>query len=285
MDTLSELFSGLWERLDGTAWYQHVQWPFWTFLILIAVGGVYNARFQKNTLFCRGITGALKLSLIYLCSFGLYLIMPGHMSTVSQLPFLHFSGSSATLVNPLGLLDRPFGAIAETLVRLYLLLFLINACGSFDYYGRNPLSWLGSQVLSCGIAWVAYELVSFGVAIVLAKLHVKAPLFYTIIAVLLLVVLFILLLMKLYFIVFRKSGNPAYGKVMKFLTAQKFGALFSVTFFSILSVLIFLVVVNLYGIGRIALSKLSIPAYVLILTMCLATLYVFSLYYTERKSE
>lgn len=285
MDTLSELFSGIWERLAGAAWFQHVQWPFWAFLILIAVGGVYNARFQKNTLFCRGLTGALKLALIYLCSFGLYLIMPEHMSTVSQLPFLHFSESAATLVNPLGLLDRPFGAIAEALVRLYLLLFLINTCGSFDYYGKNPLSWLGSQVLSCGIAWVAYELVSSGVTIVLAKMHVRTPLYYTIVAILLLAPLFILLLMKLYFIVFRKGGNPTYGVVMKFLTTQKFGVLFSVSFFSILSVFIFLVVANFYGIGRIALSKLSIPAYVLILAMCLVTLYVFSLYYTERKAE
>ena len=88
MDVLSALFSAIWGQFAGAAWFQYLKWPFWTCLILIAVGGVYTARNKKNTLFCRGITGSLKLALIYLVIVGLYIIFPSYMSQVSQYPFL-----------------------------------------------------------------------------------------------------------------------------------------------------------------------------------------------------
>ena len=282
MDTLSALFSGLWERFTGAAWFQYVQWPFWAFLILIAIGGVYTARIRKNTLFCRGITGMLKLTLIYLVIVGLYRMIPSYMATVSQYPFLSMSESTLTLVNPLKLFDRPLGAIAELLVRLYFLLFLINTCGSFDYSGKNALSWAGSQLLSCAIAVGVYELVSVFGTMMLTRLHISPGLVHIIIAVCLLLPLLVLMVMKLYFIVFRKSGNTFYGGLTKFLTAMKFGSLFSITFFSEVCALVLLVMANFWGLGRVALADFSLIAHLLIAAMCTGTLYVFSLYYTER---
>ena len=282
MDTLSALFSGLWVRLTGAAWFQYVQWPFWAFLILLAIGGVYTARIGKNTLFCRGITGMLKLTLIYLVIVGLYRVIPSYMSTVSQYPFLSMSETTLTLINPLKLLDRPIGAIAELFVRLYFLLFLVNAGGSVDYSGKNALSWAGSQLLSCSFAVGFYELGSYVVTLVLTKLHFSISLYHIIIAALLLLPLAALLLMKLFFIVFRKSGNAVYGGMMKFLTSIKFGTLFSVTFFSVLCALVVLVMANFSGLGRVALANFSWVAHFLITLMCTVTLYVFSLYYTER---
>lgn len=282
MDTLSALFSGLWSRLTGAPWFQSVQWPFWAFLITIAIGGVYTARIRKNTLFCRGVTGALKLTLIYLVIVSLYRMIPGYMSTVSQYPFLSMSESTLTLINPLKLFDRPAGAIAELFVRLYFLLFLINTCGSFDYSGKNALSWAGSQLLSCTIAVFLYELISGTITKVLMKLHIPSGFYYLGIAGLLLVPAAILLIMKLCFIVFRKSGNNVYGFCMRFLTGMKFGTLFSVSFFSVLCTVLVLVLANSWGLGRMSIANFSWASFLMIAAMCTGTLYVFSLYYTER---
>jgi hypothetical protein len=60
--------------------------------------------------------------------------------------------------------------------------------------------------------------------------------------------------------------------------------LFSVSFFSFLTTVVMLIAINSRGIGRIRLRNFHGFAYLLILLMCSATLYVFSQYYTERKA-
>lgn len=284
MDTLFALFSAFWRYITGASWFQAIQWPFWACLILLAIGGVYTARIQKNTLFCRGITGALKLTMIYLAIVFLHKLAPAYMLSVSEFPFLSMSRSALTLINPLKIFDRAYGTVAEIFVRLYFLLFLVNVCGSFDYNGKNPVSWAGSQVLSCAIAVIVYEMCSYILALIFDKLNMGTGMFFIVLAFCLILPMVILLLMKLYFIVFRKAGNPTYGNVMKFLTAQKFGCLFSITLFSSLSFLSLLIAANAWDLGRITLSNFSWMAYVLILLMCGGTLYVFSQYYTERKA-
>ena len=74
MEKLSALFTTICDRFTGAAWFPNIQWPFWTFLFLIAMGGVYNACFKKNTLFCQGITGALKLAVVYMIAVGMYVM-------------------------------------------------------------------------------------------------------------------------------------------------------------------------------------------------------------------
>lgn len=280
MEKLSALFNAICDQFTRAAWFQYVQWPFWTFLFLIALGGVYNACFKKNTLFCRGITGALKLTVIYLVGVGLYVLFPSHMSTVSQLPFLSLTEKTLTLVNPLGLVDRLFTALPEVLVRLYFLLFLINTTGFFDYGGKNFLPWLGSQFLSCSIAMILYELITRPIVRYWPFSHVWLYLF---IAGCLLTPLIILTVMKLFFVVAKKAGNPTYSTVMQFFTAQSFGSLFSVTLFSTLAVLAFLVIVSLCGCSRMSLTRFNWTAYTIILFMSTATLFIYSMFYTERK--
>ena len=281
MDVLSALFSAIWGQFAGAAWFQYLKWPFWTCLILIAVGGVYTARNKKNTLFCRGITGSLKLALIYLVIVGLYIIFPSYMSQVSQYPFLSMSDTTMTLVNPMGLFDRWNTTLPEVMVRLYFLLFLINTTGSFDYSGKGTLSWLGSQLLSCSIAVGLYEIISFAVLRVWRSVLPVNWLFLGV-AVLLLIPAVVLLTMKLCFILFRKSGNTFYTEAMQFLTAKKFGSLFSVSFFSVLVVLFFLIVLNAFDFSSMAISNFSRMAYLMMILMCSGTLYVYSLFYTER---
>ena len=164
----------------------------------------------------------------------------------------------------------------------HFLLFLINTAGSFDYSGRGTVSWIGSQLLSCSIAVGVYEAVSYAVLRVWRSILPVNWLFLGV-AGLLLIPCLLLLLMTLFFILFRKGGNAFYSDVMQFLTSQKFGSLFSVSLFSMLAVLIFLVVVNSFGISRMAVADFRRPAYLIIMLMCAATLLVFSLFYTERK--
>ena len=284
MDTLKALFSAVWRYLSSASWFQAVQWPFWACLILLAFGGIYTARIKKNTLLCRGITGMLKLAMIYLALALLHKFMPGYMVTVSQYPFLFLSESAVTLVNPLNIFDRSIGTLAEAFVRLYFLLFLINFGGHIDYHGKNPVSWIACQMATCIAAALVYSLGSYAVSVFLAKISIASGLFYIVIAAILLLVAFFLMFCKFYFIIFRKAGNVTYGNVMKFLTTNWFGALFSVSFFSFLTTVVMLIAINSRGIGRIQLSSFHGFAYLLILAMCGGTLYVFSQYYTERKT-
>lgn len=281
MDSLSALIADLWKQLFDAAWFQYVQWPFWAFLTLLAFGGVYTARIKKNTLFCQGITGALKLTLIYLIVVSLYRRIPSYMNQVSEFPFLSVSDTTITLVNPLSLLDRPFTALPMSLVRLYCLLFIINLAGRIDYINKKFVTWGGIQVVTCASAAFLFSFVSYHIDRNWEKIFDSTYWLYLGSGILLLLPLAILLGMKLWFIVFRKSGNPTYSTVMQFFTTHKFGTLFSVTLFSMVVVLLYLVAISLCGISKLALANFNRTAYLLIIAMCLGTLWVYSLYYTE----
>lgn len=283
METLSALFTAISERFTGAAWFELVKWPFWACVILIAFGGVYTASFRKNTLLCRGITGGLKLALIYLCCFWLHRLVPNGMKFVTEFPLMTITEKQLILDNPLALLLKPFSALPTTMVPLYFLLFSINACGSVDYGGRSKLAWFGSQLLSCPIGLGLYLIVGEFIVKIWTKLADVSWL-YLIIGALLLLPLSVLMFMKLFFIIFRKAGNPTYAKIMQFLTGQPFGSLFSVTFFSLVSVLVFTLIINLWDMAEMTLARFNGGAYALIVVMCTFTLLIYSMYFTERKA-
>ena len=58
----------------------------------------------------------------------------------------------------------------------------------------------------------------------------------------------------------------------------------SVTFFSVLTVLIFMVILDLWNMSVMTLASFNPAAYTLIIFMCIATLLVYSMYFTERKA-
>lgn len=280
MDKLTTLFHAIGDIFTGSSWFQYIQWPFWTFLFLIAVGGVYTARFQKNSLFCRGMQGALKLALIYMTAVAGYVWIPSYMATVSQLPFLSASSQTLTLVNPLGLIDRWATELPRVLVRLYFLLFLINAVSSFDYSGKNPLVWLGLQIVTCAGAVVFYEAMS----LLIARLWIFPQyLLHNTVAILLLLVAFLMLALKLFFLITRKAGNHTYSVAYQFFTTQRLGSLFTTSFLSLLIVLVFLVALNLFGNSRMELANFNGTAFFLIGFMCMMTLAIYNMLFTERK--
>lgn len=273
--------------LTGAAWFQIIKWPFWFFLILVAFGGVYTAVFKKSTLLCRGITGSLKLAMIYMFCIVIYRYFPSCMEFATKLPFITLTDKTLTLIKPQSLFDQPFSDLSRNLVMLYGLLLCVNLGGHLDYGGRNKLSWLGCQIITCAFAVLFYRLSAWLIHKVLSLFAGMFPgitnLYYISVAVLLLAPVAILITMKYLYIVFRKAGNPTYTKVMQFLCSQHFGSLAFVTFFSELVILIFLAIVNAWDMAVIPLASINPVAYVLITVMCCATLLVYSMYYTERK--
>lgn len=267
---------------DAT-WFQAVKWPFWFFLILIALGGVYTACFQKNTLLCRGITGALKMALIYMFCIGFRQIFPGCMEFVTNLPFIAITDKTLTLIHPATLFSHPFSLLPQTLVRLFFLQLCINLGGHYDYGGRSKLPWIGSQIASCTISMSLYWLCTYLFNYVAAKFAGLIKVYYIAVFLLVLVPLLTLVALKFIFIIFRKAGNPTYAMVMTFLSAKHLGSLLFVTLFSMLFTLIFLVVINTWEMAEMTIANFCPFAYILIMLMCGATLLVYSMYYSERK--
>lgn len=265
------------------AWFQAVKWPFWFFLILVALGGVYTACFQKNTLLCRGVTGALKLAMVYMFCIGFRQLFPGCMEFVPKLPFISVTDKTLTLIHPATLLSHPFTVLPQTLVRLFFLQLCINIGGHYDYGGRGKLQWIGSQIASCTISMGLYWVFTYLFNYVAAKFAGLIKVYYIAVFLLVLVPLLILVALKFIFIIFRKAGNPTYGMIMKFLCAKHLGSLFFVTLFSMLFILVFLVVINSWGMAEMTIADFCPFAYILIMLMCGATLLVYSMYYTERK--
>ena len=276
---------GTW--LTGAAWFQIIKWPFWFFLILVAFGGVYTAIFKKTTLLCRGITGALKLAMIYLFCFGVYRVFPSCMEFATTLPLITLTDQTLTLNNPMNLFSHPFSELPRTLVTLWGLLLCVNFGSHLDYGGRNKLPWLGCQVLTCVVAMLFYCGLAKFIGLALDMLAGLFPpiinLYFIFTALLLFVPLGILMTLKYIYIVFRRAGSPTYTKVMQFLCSQHFGSIPFVTFFSELVVLVFLVVINAADRAVMPLAQFNATAYVLTMLMCGATLLVYSMYYTERK--
>ena len=275
-DTISGWFA-------DAAWFQAIQWPFWFFLILVALGGVYTACFQKNTLLCRGLTGALKLAMIYMFCIGFRQIFPDCMKFVTTLPFITITDKTLTLIHPKSLFSHPFTELPQSLVKLFFLQLCINVGNHYDYGGRGKLQWIGSQIASCSIMMGVYWLCTYFFDYVASKFSDFIDIYYIAVFLLVLVPLLVLVALKFIFIIFRKAGNPTYGMIMKFLSAKHLGSLFFVTLFSMLFILIFLVIINIWDMAEMTIANFCPFAYILIMFMCGVTLLIYSMYYIEHK--
>lgn len=271
------LFTTIGEILNASSWYQLVKWPFWTLVIILAICGVYTARFGKRQLLCLGFQGALKLAIIYMIAAAGYIWAPSLMANLSQLPFFSVSEEALSLVNPLGLLERWDTALPRVLVRLYFLLFFINAASVFDYTNTpNFVGWLFFQLLFGGIAVVFYAALS---SMVVRHWPGGPDMFCKMMAIILIAVFGLLLVFKFVFTFIIKNDSNAFQTVYMFLTTQKFGQQFTVTMLSFLIVLVYLVIASMNGHSRLELGSVNPVAFLVNGTMCVLTLYVFNRYY------
>lgn len=276
MEKITSLFTTIGDILNASSWFQLIQWPFWSLLFILAVCGVYTARFGKKKLTSLAFEGALKLTIIYMIAAAGYVWAPSIMSKLSQLPFFSVSEEALTLVNPLGLLDRWNTALPRVAVRLYMLLFFINVVGVFDYKPANFLSWFFFQIVSGTLSVILYSGFSFSITWFWPG---ASDVVYKVIAVLLLLCFTIVLALKFFFTFISKGGNAAYQSVYQFLTTQSFGKQFSISALSFLIVVVYLVIAAMAGHNRMLIAAFNPAAFLINGVMCTVTLYIFSRYY------
>jgi len=270
------VFTAIGDTLNASSWFHAIQWPFWTLLVILAFCGVHTAHFGKKSLLCLAVQGCLKLAIIYMVAAAGYIWAPSVMKLLSQLPFLSVSSESLTLVNPLGLLGQWDTALPRVVVRLYFLLFFLNAVSIYDYQTPNFIGWLAFQILVGGVAVFLYSMLSASIGLFWPG---GSDVFCKLMALLLVVVFAVILVLKFVFTFIIKGGNNTYQNVYTFLTKQKFGQLFTVSVLSFLICVAYLVIADLRGHSRLVIDSVNAISFLINGFMCTMTLYVFNRYY------
>lgn len=277
MNEFTTLITAIGDFFTGSDWFQMVKWPFWVLLFTVAAGGVYCARFGKKTLLNLGVSGILNLLVIYLTAAIAYIHFPPLRAMFSELPFLSVTDQAVSLVDPFSL---DLSVLAPVLLRLMILLFLVNMADSFGAGGKTMLSWLFFQCVTAGIALLAYTIITAGLSLILPSVLNR----YAIIPVVIVVAIGLLMLCaKFIFTVVVSGGNPYFSAVYKFFTVNKGGSLFTVSALSFLFSLLLLSVLHMTGNTTLVYSAANTTGLGIILVLLLVALYIFGMFYNDRK--
>lgn len=279
MQDISTLFTAIGDFFTKAAWYSMVKWPFWILLCTVAAGGVYCARFGKKTLLNQSISGVLNLVVIYLTATMGYIHFPPLRSMFSELPFLSVTEQAITLVDPFTL--EP-GVLAPVLLRLMLLILLVNLSDTFGSGGKTLLSWLFFQCVTVAIGLLLYTIVTAGLSLVLPAVLNR----YAIIPVAIVVVIGVLMLCaKFIFTVLISGGNPYFSAIYKFFTVNRGGTLFTTSALSFLLFMAVLSVMHLTGNTTLAYPSINTDGLWIILLMLLVVLYIFGMFYNDKRKS
>lgn len=274
MEKLLSFFTGISDFLNKTSWFPLIKWPFWTLLVIVAFCGVYTARFGKKKLITLAFQCCMRLTLLYMLAAFVHYFKPG---SFPELPFLSVTEKSLTLVHPLSLLGKWDFSLVYSIMRLYLLLFFINAAGSLlDYNPANPLSCIGFQALYCGIGYLAYRLLFFLLGL-LCDGYANFILLFM--AIFLTVVYALILILKFYFTFVVKGGNNTFQNVYRFLTENAFGKLFTISILAFLLLNGYLVIATLFGHSVLMFESFNKLAYFINCIFCCFTMYIFCRYF------
>ena len=279
LNEITNLFTAIGDFFIKADWYPVVKWPFWILLIAVAAGGVYCARFGKKTLLNQGVCGVLNLVVIYLTAVFGYIHIPPLRNMFSDLPFLSVSDQAVSLVDPFAL---ELGVLAPVLLRLMLLILLVNLCDSFGAGGKTLLSWFFSQLVTVAIGLLLYTIVTAGLSLVLPSVLNR----FAIIPVVIVVVIGVLMLFaKFIFTVVISGGNPYFSAVYKFFTVNKGGSLFTTSSLSFLLFMAVLTTMHLTGNTTLEYAKVNNDALWIIMLMLLTVLYIFGMFYNDKKKS
>lgn len=279
MNDISTIFTAIGDFFTKAEWYPMVKWPFWILLCTVAAGGVYCARFGKKTLLNQGVSGVLNLLVIYLTASLGYIHFPPLRSMISGLPFLNVTAESITLVDPFTL---ELGVLAPILLRLMLMTLLVNLSDTFGSGGKTLLSWLFSQCMTVAIGLLLYSIVTAGLSLILPAVLNR----YAIIPVAIMVVIGVLMLCaKFIFTVLISGGNPYFSAVYKFFTVNKGGSLFTTSALSFLLSMAVQSVMHLTGNTTLAYPSVNTNGLWIILLLLLVVLYIFGMFYNDRRKS
>lgn len=277
MNEITTLFTAIGDFFTKSDWFFMVKWPFWVLLFTVAVGGVYCARFGKKTLLNLGIGGTLNLLVIYLGAAIAYIYIPPLRNMFSELPFLSVSDQSVSVVDPFSL---KLGALAPLLLRLMILIFLVNMADSFRAGGKTLLAWVFSQFATVFIALLLYAIITAGITLILPAVLNQ----FAIIPVVVIVAVGILMICaKFIFTVVLSGGNPYFSAVYKFFTINRGGSLFTVSAVTFLLSLTVLSALCIAGNTVLPYTGANPTGLWIILAMLLAVLYIFCMFYSDRK--
>ena len=279
MQDITTLFTAIGDFFTKADWFTMVKWPFWVLLFTIAAGGVYCARFGKKTLLNQGISGVLNLTIIYLTAVLGYIYFPPLRNMFSELPFLSVTDQSISLLDPFTL---NLSVLAPVLLRLMILILLVNLSDTFGSGGKTLLSWLFSQCVTIVIGLLFYTIVTAGLTLVLPSVLNR----YAIIPVIAVVIIGILMLCaKLIFTVLITGGNPYFSAVYKFFTVNKGGSLFTTSALSFLLSMVLLTALRMTGNTNFVYSEINTNGLWIIMLLLLAALYIFGMFYNDRKKS
>lgn len=279
MNEIKTLFTDIGSYFTGSDWFSMVKWPFWLLLCTVAFGGVYCARFGKKTLLNQGIAGTLHLLAIYLGVTLAYIAFPPLRGFPPELPFLGVTNESIALVDPFTL---DLAKLSSLLLRLMILTLLINGFDTFSSGGKSIISWLFSQIVMLVFGLFAYAIIIGGITIILPAALDR----YAIIPVFLaLAAGFLMICAKFIFTVVLSEGNPYFSSVYKFFTVSKGGSLFTVSALSFLMLLVVLAVMRTVGLTMLTYASVNATGLGIILALILAALYIFCMYYIDRKKS
>ena len=277
MNDVSTLFTAIGDFFTKASWYPMVKWPFWILLSTVAVGGVYCARFGKKTLVNQGVSGVMNILVIYLTAVLCYIHVPPLRTMFPPLPFLTVTEETVTLVDPFKL---ELGVLSPLLLRLMLMTLLVNLSYSMGIGGKTILSWFFSQLLTVALGLLFYTIFTAGLSNILPAVLSR----YAIIPVVIVLVIAVLMLSaKFIFTVLSRGGNPYFGAVYKFFTVNKGGALFTTSALSFLLSMIILVIMHVCGNTTMSYTNTNTAGLLIILLMLLSVLYIFSMFYNDRK--
>lgn len=279
MNEITTLFTAIGDFFTKSAWSGMVKWPFWILLFTIAAGGVYCARFGKKTLLNQGIIGTLNLVAIYLGAVNLCTSYAPLRKYAANLPFLAFTDEAVLLVDPLSF---DLTGVGPVLLKLMILIFVIVGAESLRTGGKTIITWFLSE---CGViagALCGYAVITAGISFLLPPLMTR----FAIIPVVLFIAGGILMICaKFIFTAVLTGGNPHFSKIYKFFTVNRAGSLFTVSALSYLLSVVVLGVMHAVGATTVTFASANVSALWIILALLLGTLYIFGMFFHDKKKS
>ncbi len=276
MNEITNMFTDIGNSLANSDWYFLVKWPFWALLSLVAVGGVYCARFGKKTLVNNAVCCTLTITITYLIIAMLSIGSPMVRNLFSGLPFLAISDESVFLVS---LLEPNLALLSPRLLNLMILVLMFSLMDSI-VSSKGFGVWIFTQVVAAVLALAAYAVVMAGLGWIVPELLNR----YAIIPVVLVLAIGLLMFCaKFIFSLVISGGNPQFDTIYKFFTVNKGGSLLTVSSFAFLFCLILILVLHSVGLNELIYAEANMRALGIVLTLLIVTLALFSMLFTDRK--
>ena len=277
MNDISNLFTDIGDFFLKADWYPMVKWPFWILLSTVAAGGVYCARFGKKTLLNQGACSMLNILIIYLSASMFYIYFPSLQSGSIELPFLSANEGVVALVDPFTL---NIGTLSPILLRFMILTISVSLAESLSSGGKSIPSWFFFQLITVLGSLVFYTIVIAGLTWIAPAVMNR----YAVIPVGCILILGVLFFIwKMIFTVLFSGGNPTFGTVYRFFTVNKFGSLLTTSALCFLLSMAVLCAMNLTGSSVLVHPNVNVNALWIVLLMLLIVLYIFGMFYNDKK--